>query len=191
MIIWLTGGSGSGKSAVAAFFGAAGYRCVDADRIAKAVREPGGAAYDAIVNAFGKAFLRKDKTIDNRLLGEAVFRDPEKLALLNQITHGPIVREMEKAGMGAKNVVYDAPLPNTFGIPCDKTLYVTAPPEVRIARIMTRDGISRETAQARIDAQKPHDVYAKGADAVLVNDGDLALLKEKAEPYIKEWFSSL
>ncbi len=190
MRIWLTGGSGSGKTEVAALFAAAGYRIVDADRIARAVAEPGGRAYAEILAAFGAEICLPDGQLDRRTLGNIVFTEKEKLAALNAITHPYIIEEMEKESGDAKNVVYDAPLPNTFGVACDKTLYITAPPEVRIERIATRDGISPSEARVRIGAQSADAVYRAEADAVIENDGDKAALSEKAQYFIKEWFSA-
>lgn len=190
MKIWLTGGSGSGKSRIAALFAAAGYVLVDADAISKEIAEPGGAAFPELLEAFGPEFLLPDGRLDRRALGEAVFADPARLAVLNGITHKYIIEEMIKRSAGEKNVVMDAPLPNTFGVPCDKTLFVTAPQAVRVARIMARDGISGEAARARIDAQVPDAVYEKTADAVLQNGGDFEEAAEKAKKLIKEWYSA-
>ena len=190
MRIWLTGGSGSGKTEVAALFAAAGYRVVDADRIAREVAEPFSRAYGEILAAFGTEICLSDGRLDRRALGNMVFSDKEKLAVLNAITHPYIIEEMEKESEGAKNVVYDAPLPNTFGVRCDKTLYVTAPQKVRIERISARDGISPEEAKARILAQSADAVYREGADAILQNDGGKKALFEKTQHFIKEWFSA-
>lgn len=189
MIIWLTGGSGSGKSLVASLFSENGYTVIDADKIARAVVEPGKPALGEIRATFGDAFFLADGTLDRKKLGQAVFSDAEKLAALNKITLSHILREMETQCRGKKNAVLDAPLRNTTGFPCDRTLFVTAPCEVRIARIMERDALSRENAEKRIMAQDSDALYEKDADAVIINDGDKAALLEKATKYIKEWFT--
>ncbi len=190
MKIWLTGGSGSGKSRIASLFAASGFVLVDADAISRKIAEPDGAAYPELLAAFGPDFLLPDGRLDRRALGQAVFTDPERLTVLNQISHKYIIEEMIRQGAGKKNVLMDAPLPNTFGVPCDKTLFVTAPQEVRIARIMARDGISEEAARARIEAQVPDAVYEKMADAVLYNSGTFEETAEKAKKLIKEWYSA-
>lgn len=190
MKIWLTGGSGSGKSAVAALFAAAGYRLVDADAVSREIAAPGGSAFPEILAAFGPAYLLPDGSLDRRKLGQAVFADAEKLAVLNRITHKYIIEEMQKRAADAKNVVMDAPLPNTFGVPCDKTLFVTAPAAVRLTRIMARDGLSEAAARARIEAQATDAEYEKTADAVLVNGGSWDETARAAQKYIKDWFSN-
>ena len=189
MIIWLTGGSGGGKSMVAARFKEKGYKIIDADQIAREIVMPGKGAYREIALAFGADFLLPDGTLDRKKLGNAVFSDSEKLSVLNAITHKYIIEEMQKRAEGEKNVVYDAPLRNTFGVFCHKNLYVTAPKEIRTERIMARDGITKEAAAERIGAQSKEEAYLADADAVLVNDKDLDALYEKADVYIKEWYT--
>lgn len=189
MRIWLTGGSGSGKSQVARLFSTHGYKIIDADQIARDIVAPGKPALSEIAAVFGKGFLLPNGALNRKKLGQTVFKDPEKLSALNRITLPHILHEMEAACQNEKNAVLDAPLRNTFGFPCDKTLFVTAPSEIRIARIMERDALSRENAENRIFAQDSDALYSLDADAVLQNDGDLAALEEKAKKYIKEWFT--
>ncbi len=189
MKIWLTGGSGSGKSQVAQLFLEHGYKMIDADKIAREIVAPGRPALSEICDSFGKSYLLPDGTLDRKKLGQAVFSDPEKLAALNRITLSYILREMEMESQNEKNAVFDAPLRNTTGFPCDRTLFVTAPREIRIARIMERDSLSLENAEKRIAAQDSDALYARDADAVLINDGDIFALHEKAKKYIKEWFT--
>ncbi len=190
MKIWLTGGSGSGKSVVAARFRDFGYTVIDADKIARQVVSPGEDAYGEILAYFGKDFLLPDGALDRKKLGAAVFADKEKLGVLNAITHKYIIKEMMRLGEGEKNALFDAPLRNTFGVPCDKTLYVTAPKEERIARIMARDGICRRDAENRIGAQSDDALYRASCDAVLENDGDIETLYKKADAFIKEWYTT-
>lgn len=189
MRIWLTGGSGSGKSEAARLFAAHGFSIVDADKIAREIVMPKSPALEEIRKAFGDDFLMPDGTLHRKKLGEAVFGDDRKLAKLEAITHKYIIAEMERQGKGKKNVVFDAPLRNTFGISCDKTLVITAPREARIRRIIGRDAISEEAATARIGAQDAEAAYEADADAVLQNDGDLDFLQSQVKKYIKEWFT--
>lgn len=190
MKIWLTGGSGSGKSVLARLFSENGFRIVDADKIARDIVSPGESALSEIIETFGLAYLLPDGTLDRKKLANAVFMDKEKLAALNRITHTYIIEEMCRQAAGEKNVVFDAPLRNTFGIPCDKTVFVSAPAPLRIARIMERDGLSRAEAAKRIEAQDEDALYATAADVTLLNDGDIASLRAKTEHYIKDWFTS-
>lgn len=190
MIVWLTGGSGSGKSVLAALFRENGYKIIDADKIAREIVRPHKAALGEIIDAFGEDFLNPDGTLNRQKLSHAVFSDGEKLEVLNRITHKYIIEEMLSEAEGEKNAVYDAPLRNTFGVPCDKTLYITAPKEVRTLRIMERDGLERKDAEKRIAAQSTEEEYLSDADAVIYNDGDIKALSEKAEKYIKEWYTA-
>ncbi len=190
MRIWLTGGSGSGKSEVAALFRARGYKVVDADAIARTASRQGSRALEEIIATFGEEFLLPSGELDRRALANVVFADDKKLSVLNGIMHKFIIEEMCREAEGEKNVVMDAPLPNTFGVAVDKTLVVTAPEKVRTARIVARDGITEEEARRRIEAQSTNAEYIKNADAVLQNDGDRAQLCKTAEKYIKEWYTA-
>jgi dephospho-CoA kinase len=92
IVIGLTGGIGSGKSTVSDILKEQGIPVIDGDRIAREVVEPHMPAYDEIVRAFGTEVLQQDGTLNRKRIGEIVFSDPEKLSLLNSITHKEIYR---------------------------------------------------------------------------------------------------
>ena len=113
-LIGLTGGAGSGKSTVARMLRDLGAAIVDADEATHAVYEPGTPAFDEIVEAFGRDYV-KDGRIDRARLGELVFRDADARRRLNAIVH-PRVRDwmaektVEAFERGAEVVVQDVPL---------------------------------------------------------------------------------
>lgn len=183
-VIWLTGGSGSGKSTVSAYLRSLGLFVVDCDKIARDILQPGKPAYFETVEKFGYGFLQPDGEIDRRKLGEAVFSDTEKLHVLNAITHKYIKKELMQYAESADGaIVFDAPLPPDGFIKCDKVLLITAPPDVRVKRICERDGISEEQAKSRISSQNDEDYYIKIADVVFINDGDISEVENK----VKKW----
>lgn len=188
MQIWLTGGSGCGKSTAAAVFQKNGYKIIDADRIARELTQKGGAAYDALIAAFPAAVCKETGEMDRKRLAAIVFRDENALEVLNSITHPYIIAEIKALQKGEKNVLMDVPLPNTFGVSCDKTLVITAPRNTRIQRIMARDALCESEAIARIDAQKSEAVYQKEADKVIVNIEENDFLVQ-IEILAKEWFT--
>ena len=96
----MTGNIGSGKSAVAAMLREAGIPVLDADRISREVTAPGGRAYDAVVQAFGRGIVRDDGSIDRKRLGEIVFADPASRERLERITHPAILEAMKEAIAG-------------------------------------------------------------------------------------------
>ncbi|MBR4014792.1 MAG: dephospho-CoA kinase [Anaerotignum sp.] len=192
-VIGLTGGTGSGKSVVSRRLEKAGARIVDADKIGHEIIEKGKPAYTEIVEYFGNGMLDEQGHIVRRRLGEIVFHDAQKLAFLNQCTHKYIIAEVkrqiaEAKEMGrAKAVVIDAPLLLEAGLErlCDAVWVVFAEEEVRIRRIMERDGVSYELAQARIGKQKPWAEYEKAADVIIDNSRDIPFLEKQLQKLLE------
>lgn len=175
-IIGITGGTGAGKSSVCDELKKHGAEIVDCDKIARRVVEKGMPALTEIVEVFGPDVLTDDGNLDRRKMGKFVFSDAERLEELNRITHKHIFAEMERqiAGSRADVVVLDVPLlfQCDFPIKCDVTVAVTASREVRIKRIMERDGITEDEAIARMSNQLTEREYADLADICFENDGD-------------------
>lgn len=171
VVIGLTGNSGCGKSTVASIMAKYGALVLDCDKIAHENMEPTGCAYSEIVDFFGKEILNADSTINRRALGNIVFNDSEKLKALNKITHEKIAQAVKQriAQADCKCVVVDAPLLIEAGLDeiCDKVWVVTADEEVRVNRIMARDGISRQQVLARFSKQTPSNVLREKADLII------------------------
>ncbi len=180
-VIGLTGGTGSGKGVVSQCLREAGAAIIDADLIAHEIIKMGRPAYEELVDYFGKAILREDGEIFRRKLGEIVFRDKEKLDFLNHCTHKYIAQEIArqiqeaKALRNAKLIIIDAPLLIEAGLAeiCDAIWVVYADEEVRAHRVMQRDGITYETAKARIANQKSWAEYESYAQEIIDNSSDL------------------
>lgn len=185
-IVGLTGGIASGKSSVARILRGEGVAIVDADEIAREVVAVGSAGLAAVVEAFGQGVLAEDRTLDRKALGAIVFAEPTKRRLLESITHPRIMaRSLEKlgaiAGGEAPYGVYDAALlvENGTHRMMAALVVVAAPREVQVRRVVARDRLSEADAEARIDAQLPLADKIAVADHVIVNDGDLALLRTR------------
>ncbi|GAB4553930.1 MAG: dephospho-CoA kinase [Geothermobacteraceae bacterium] len=178
MVLGITGNIASGKSRVAARFGELGAVVVSADQLAREAVEPGTPALAAIVRRFGEAVLQDDGSLDRQKLGGLVFADAEARRQLEMITHPAIARLAEerlRQLRGTKKlVVYEAPLLFEAGAEgrVDRVLVVTADEEVRLARLMARDGLDRRAALQRIRAQLPQEQKAARADYVIDNSGD-------------------
>ena len=186
-IIGLTGGSGAGKTAVSACFEALGAGAVDADAVYRTLCAESRPMLDALDAAFG-VVLTPEGALDRPKLANIVFSDPEKLKQLNEITFPYIraaseARFMELARSGHTIILYDAPTLYQTGADalCGDVIGVIASRETRIARIISRDGLSREAAAARIDAQPDADFYRRRCRFVIENDGDLAALERQAQ----------
>lgn len=184
MRIGLTGGIGSGKSAVARVWAECGALVIDADESAReavALGSPGltqiAARWPQVVTPAG--------LLDRTALGKIVFMDDVARSELEAIVH-PAVRAiaLEKEAAAAPNqaIVHMVPLLFEVGYDqrCDMTVVVIAPDEERIARVETRDGLSREAVLDRIRRQIDPLEAARRADVVIANDGDLALLHTRA-----------
>ncbi|MFC9087557.1 dephospho-CoA kinase [Nocardiopsis dassonvillei] len=191
--VGLTGGIGSGKSAVAAELAAYGATVVDADAIAREVVEPGTPGLEAVVAEFGDRVLTPDGRLDRPRLGEIVFADEASLTRLNAIVH-PLVGErsaqlMEEAvASGVEVVVYDVPLlvENGLGPLYDVVVVVDAPDAVRVERVAANRGMPREQVEARIRAQTDRDTRLAAADLVVDNSGTREELTERVAQLWRE-----
>ncbi len=189
-LIGLVGGSGAGKTTVSNVFLKHGAHVIDGDIVARKVVEKGKPALSEIEDAFGTGVLHSDGTLNRARLSEIVFRDENALHKLNTITHKYITEEIKKeiAESHASVVLIDAAALFESGIDalCDKVICVTANEEIRIKRIMARDGLTEKQAKDRIHAQKPDQFYIEKSDFHIVNDGSKEVLVKATEAILKE-----
>lgn len=185
-IIGVTGGSGAGKGEVSSCFLSAGIKSLDTDKVSRSVCEIGKPCLDELVAKFGSEIIRGDGTLDRRELAHIVFNETddtlrlENLAELNRITHHYIIDEIyqwleSRADAGDTLAVIDAPMlfESGFNKHCDYIIGVIADPEVRIRRIMSRDGITRDSAQKRLASQKNDEFFIQNCDFIVHNNGGL------------------
>ena len=177
----LTGGIASGKSTVAKMFEDKGAYLIDFDALAHFAEEPDQPAWNAIVESFGTDILNEDATINRAKLGEIVFADPEKLAILNGIVHPAVfelwrrriedIRETNPRAI----VVSDVPLLIEVSLQhlFDVVILVYVSPEDQIRRLQDRNEYSRREAESRLDNQIPIDEKISHADFVIDNKGPL------------------
>jgi dephospho-CoA kinase len=185
--VGLTGGIGSGKSAVAERLAAHGAVVLDADKAARAVVEPGTPGLARIAEAFGPGVLRDDGSLDRPKLAEIVFADEAARAKLNAIVH-PLVHDymraaeqsaIETAGDGAI-IVHDVPLlaEGGRGNEFDLVIVVDTPPEIQLQRLAAR-GMPEQQARARMAAQATREQRLAVADVVIDNSGTIADLDRR------------
>ena len=175
-VIGITGQTGAGKTTALKEIERLGGCVLDADAVYHQLLEKDAALRDELQARFGPL---EDGTgrIDRKKLGNVVFRDADALADLNAIAHRYVGQELdrrlaraEQEGCPLAAIDAIALLESGAGKRCCATVAVTAPPEVRIRRIMARAGISEAYARSRMSAQKPDDFYIGGCDYALVND---------------------
>lgn len=185
LIIGLTGGIGSGKTAVSDYFATLGIDVVDADVISHAITAKGSPILDKLAEAFGTDILI-DGELDRSRLRQLVFGDPAKLATLNAITH-PAIRQRIKDELDHTNTPYailSAPLllesikGDDKGLTafCDRILVVDVPPDVQIQRASQRDGQTADGIQAIMAKQIDRPSRLALADDVVDNSGGLGEL---------------
>ena len=184
-VIGLTGGSGSGKSEVAKILSGLGAIHINADKVAREVSdEP--ATLSALREAFGDVVLDENGKYARKRLAQIAFNDREFLEKLSHITHRFIVEriteqiETIKRTTTGRLVVLDAPIPVERGFRdvSDEIWVVTADRDIRIQRIIDRDGISKQEAESRINSQMSDEEYQSLADRLIVNNGDWDMLKQ-------------
>ena len=193
MKIGLTGSIACGKSAVSQYLRELGYFVADADAISRSLTAPGGRALPLLREAFGDGIFDGD-VLNRRRLGDIVFGDADRRAQLNAILH-PLILSTFQAELEA----HDAPDALVFGdVPLlyecnmaqmfDRIMVVYAPRETQIARLLSRDGLSREDAERRIDAQMPLAQKCALADAVIDTDGPMENTRAQVRALIDSIF---
>lgn len=173
--VGLTGGIGSGKSLVCSVLIAMGYPIFNADNDARLVVEQDANAIIAI-----KALFGNDIYIDNKLnrakVGELVFANPELLGKLNEIVHPLVIKRFIDWVEQNKNqgiVFMEAAILFESGVDkgLDKVISVVAPTDVRVERVMKRDGLSHNLIADRMKRQWPQEELIKRSDYLVDNDG--------------------
>ncbi len=171
-VIGITGPTGSGKTTALAALERLGFQVVDCDALYYQILDRDQTLRDGIRQAFGQVFL-PDGKLDRPALGNIVFGNPAALDKLNALVYpamsaavGQIIEKCTKKGLviDAINLIESG-----LGRLCDWTVALTAAPDIRLKRIMARDGISEERARARIAAQKPDKFYRKNCTFLLEN----------------------
>jgi dephospho-CoA kinase len=176
----LSGGIGSGKSSAAAVFAELGADVIEADAIGHAVLEPGGPAFDAVVELWPEVL--EGGRIERRSLGRIVFADREALVRLESITHPAIqARILEVvAASPAQVAMVELPIPSDMLGSGWPRVIVDAPDDVRRRRLRDR-GMDDDEIDARMAAQPSRKTWLSLADIVIDNSGDLTDLRREVE----------
>lgn len=197
-VVGLTGGIGSGKSAVAARMAAhAGVRVVFADDLARRLMTDDAGLRAALAARFGADTFGPDGRLDRARLAARVFHDPAELDALDALVH-PAVRRAMRAEIdaaraaGVRLFVYEAALLFEVGADAlvDRVVLVTAPDALRLARAMARDGVPESDVRARMarqmDPAEAERRTAAAAGTVVANDADLAALHVRTDALVAD-----
>ena len=194
-VIGLTGKTGAGKSTVSKHLKEKGCFIIDGDKIARDILMPGEPAVKELSDFFGEDIVLPDGNIDRKKVAERAFSSKKNTDALNRITHPHITNQFiadiakaKKEGCHAAVIDAAALLESDCKNLCDRIVVVHAPEEIRLQRILARDGISREDALRRIKAQRSDDYYFSQADLVIDNFEPYALTEQigKIEKLLSE-----
>lgn len=181
-VVGLTGGIGSGKTAVSDRFHALGINVVDADIAARVVVEPGKPALQEIQKHFGAAIIQANGSLDRAILREKVFKDDQERKWLEQLLHPLINEEIRKelASSSSPYTMLVSPLlietrQSRF---TQRILVVDVPLETQIERTMARDNNSEEQVRNIIKVQTSRQERVASADDIIVNDQDIDKLDQ-------------
>lgn len=182
LVVGLTGGIGSGKSAAADEFSRLGAVVVDTDEIARRLTGRGGAAIPHIKGLFGDAFLAPDGAMDRDAMRRRVFSDPAAKQSLETLLHPMIRSESERLIGKARGpyVLYVVPLlieSRDYHGRVDRVLVVDAPEDVQVQRVRARSGLGEAEVRAIMSAQVSRAERLAAADDVIDNGGDRAALR--------------
>lgn len=194
MIIGLTGSIASGKSTVSKMLKKKGFPIVDADEIARLVVEPGSPVLQEISRVFGQGILRSDGSLNREKLGRQIFGNVEERQKLNGIIHPAIRQEMlrqkeQLISTGSNTVIMDIPLlfESKLQSFVDKIIVVSVTAEIQKERLIARNVLSEEEADARIRSQLSIEEKELSADAVLFNNGPVEETESQLTEVLSKW----
>jgi dephospho-CoA kinase len=193
--VGLTGSIAVGKSFVLGVLAELGCRVLDADATAREVVAPGTPGLNAVIAAFGREIVREDGTLDRVTLGKIVFADETKRQRLNSILHPFIIaaqdnqiRQWEQQDAGGIAVIDAALMIESGGYRrFDKLIVVYCRPEVQLARLIAREGLSPEDAERRIAAQMTQEEKKKYADFLIDTSEGFEDARRQTEAVFREW----
>jgi len=200
--VGLTGGIACGKTNVLKEFDRLGVCGVDADQVSRDIMQPGGSAYGPVVELFGQKILSADNSIDRGKIGQIVFANPKKRLRLEAIVHPLILKEQERILAALEDelgsrltriAMVDAALMVETGSyqRYDLIVVVYCNPEIQLGRLMTRDHLSEEEAQSRLDSQMDPFEKVRYGDFVIDNSGRFSDTKLQIQDTFHELVSRL
>ena len=183
-IIGITGSSGAGKDTVCAILEEKyNAEIVDADKIAKELSKKGTMYLKSIVNCFGSGIIDNKGELNRKKLANIIFEDEAKREELNKLTFIHVVDEIKKRinHLKKKIIVVNAPLlyESNLNQICDFVIAVIADRNKQINPVMKRDGITKEEAEKRLNAQNSNEFFTENAEYIIYNNEDIKNIEEQ------------
>lgn len=181
--VGITGGIGSGKTTVCRIFEVFGIPVFYADTVAKEVMFSDAVLVEAVKSAFGKTAYSDTGELNKKYLADIVFQDANELEKLNALVHPAVFRAFDNWAASHQNAPYimkEAALLFESGSykMCDASILVTAPVDLKIARVTRRDNVSAQAVQLRMDKQFSDEKKLEMADFIVVNDEQQLLIPQ-------------
>lgn len=193
-LVGVTGGIGSGKSVVCRILEVMGYEVYDCDTQAKRIMDGSDTMQRNLVESFG-AEVVANGNIDRQLLARIVFNDRMKLLRLNEIVHGAVIDDIvsRRAKCRGKVMFVETAILHESGLDriVDEIWEVTAPEEVRIERVMQRNGMSREEVIGRINSQRHHVDLSENTDRTSRTGSDSSEVSERRHVIVNDGCSAV
>lgn len=185
LVIGLTGGIGSGKTAASDYLASKQITVVDADLASRVIVEPGQPALEAIRQRFGEQVMQADGTLDRRALRAIVFADDHARRDLEGITHpaiaAEIVRQLQQSSSPYTVLVSPLLLESSQHQLVQRILLIDVPEALQLARTVDRDGVDETQVRAIMTAQMSREEKRRRADDIVINDADLTQLHQQLD----------
>ena len=190
-VIGITGGIGSGKTAVTDRFQSRGITVADADVASREVVQPGMPALEAIADHFGPEVISEDGTMDRAAVRKIVFADPDERKWLESVTVPAIMDNLRDILAKSRSPYSLLMLSSGTGQSplIHRSLVVDVPPDVQVARVMSRDNNDEEQVRAIMAAQPSRETRLEYADDVIVNDGSLQQLDDAVQALHEQYLT--
>ncbi|WP_422132968.1 dephospho-CoA kinase [Endozoicomonas sp. ALD040] len=193
LVIGVTGGIGSGKTAVTDYFSSLGITVVDADQASREVVEPGRPALQKIAERHGQDILTDEGTLDRRKLRDIIFNDDSERVWLEQLLH-PLIRHQiiqELAASESPYTIIVSPLlvETDQHVLTDRILVVDVPEDIQLSRTMSRDGMGKEQTRAIMARQASRQQRLEKASDVVDNSGSLEQLFQQLDEVHKTYMA--
>ncbi len=185
MVIGIPGGVGSGKSRMVSYLrDTYGASVIEADKVAAELEQPGGAALQPLIDAFGTGIVNEEGELDREAFSARIFSDPEALEQVNAIVHPLTIEEIKKCAedpASALTVVEAAVFPEGLRNLCDEIWFVDADEKIRKERLMSDRGYSLQKCEDIMGSQAPREEFLSLCDHVIDNNGSMEDIRPQIE----------